>query len=200
MDNSTLEALDMDKEEEMVLLEKYRFLFLEYLDAAKKVALFKADAKTVSAMQKVWAHGRILERTEAAMLQEKHALEAERVLSALYALDYSPEGYKQAERQFNVELTTSKEQEGALWDRLCSVVSRIETECEDMTIKPIWFDGYPEKQRLLLTEDSTETFDRISFYQKRLRRFVEEPELPTELEIIFRLVHGSLINVVPFDV
>ena len=198
MDNCTLKVLDM-KGETVDILEEYRFVFLDYLENAKKLLFFEDEAKKISAMQRIWNYGRILEQTDEAALQRKQALDAERTLSHLYELDCSEDGFERAKCQFDAEFIVLKKQEQSLWDRLLSVVEQIYAENKYESTYQIWFDDEAEMQHALLTKDS-EAYDRICFYQKRLRRFDEGPELPNALEITFTLNHGSLIRAVPFRV
>ena len=196
-DYCTLETLDTE-ERAVATPEEYRFTFIRYLETAEQLLDLKGKARSIAGMQRIRTTGRLLGPPEAVKLQEKQALEAEKTLSRLYDIDYSSEGFERAKSQFDADLLTLKKQEQALWGDLVSVVDRIDVEGEYGPCQ-VWLEDDAEAQRTLMVADETST-ERVYCYRKCLRQFEKKPELPSTLEIVFTLTHGSLINSVPFRV
>ena len=201
MDDSTLKTLDANERRSVIeTVERYRFVFLKYLEAAKELNDLREQTEVVADMNGIWGVGRLLGPPEEVDLQESQALKAEEVLSRLYELDSTHEGFERAQNQFEANLMVSTRLEQSLWEELSVAIGQIDIEAVYGDCEPqIWIESDPEAQRKLIIDDKNAEV-RIQYYRKHLRNFYEKPDLPSTLEIAFSLARGSLINAVPFRV
>lgn len=185
MDNSTLR------------MEKYRFLFLNYLGEAAKLAELKPALHYVNDLQKIFKTGQKFENKEQIDSQNRTLVEAGIFLFEHYDLDYTKEGLKKATAQFYAELYIAEANEKLLWKQLIQIV-------EDIVRKKDWNDDEPwlfnnsDKQHALLLDVDNLAANRISYYRKILSNMHEEPLPPYALETVFLNLHDGLKDLIPF--
>lgn len=191
----TLKVLDAENGA-MSEIERYRFAFIAYLEAAKKICKFNSEIDSINRMQSISESGRSMDPV-IGREQEKQALEAEKILIRHYRMERTMSGFEQARCQFFADFEIAKKQEQNLWNELVAVVNDI--SCDDYEGK-IWLNDDAESHRELLLSDGEESVERIHYYLSCLKDFTAKPDFPGTLETAFRLTWKSLIKIIPFSI
>ena len=186
MDNSTLR------------MERYRFLFLNYLGAAAKLAELKPALQHVNGLQRIIETGQRFENKEQIDLQYQTLVEAGKFLFKHYDLDYTKEGLERATAQFYAELDVAEANEKLLWKQLIRTVEDI-VQKNDWNDEEPWFFNNSNKQHFLMLDTSNLAADRIYCYRKNLSNMHEAPLPPYALETVFLNLYEGLKDLTPFD-
>ena len=182
-----------EREEFEVEMAKYRYarVFLEYLDAAKRLLDLQALLPDVEQARNLIENGREIGRD-----YEEISIAMERALYPLRNIDRPLERLEYLVGRFDVDMGIAKDNESRLWECLVSAVNDVpDNESWDVDL---WYEGSMSGQRDLLTVD-TRAADRILCYQRLLNNALfDYTPCPDALEVYFRLSFGHLVDVVPF--
>ena len=190
--NSTFEAMETKAKE---ALERYRFIFLRYLEVAKTLIELKKEAERVLIMQEVLTLGWSFD-TPALDYIEDQAVKAGNALYNRYDLIYSQEGFERAINQFHADLSVTEEQEESLWQALVKAVNQVDPQAAGSNYGRC-VDA--ETHRAHIISAAPLALERIEHYQKELRNLSKPPAPPYVQETIFCSHYGRLADIAPFS-
>ena len=172
---------------------KYRYarVFLDYLEAAKKLLVLQNSLSAVEPAREVVANGH-----REGCVYKDISIEAERVLNPLRNIGRLAEELDYAIGRFDVDLELAKTVESRCWEALVKAVNAVPKN-ESWDGGP-WYRGNMSAQHDLLIADSY-SLDRIDHYQRELSdTLFEYTPSPDSLEVNFRLSFGKMLDsVVP---
>lgn len=173
-------------------LERYRFIFLDYIDVARRLVHLRRHQQEIATLKNVLASGWSPDDPHLKDLA-KEVQRATTTLHRLYNTGYTLHSLNTGVLQYDSDLEQKTVQEQSLWSKVLSAVNAV---VETGYWSYVWSENDPERDHQdLISGDHAE--ELLLDFKSSLERLDTEPEPPQLLRADVVLHYASLWTILP---